>query len=79
LGLNLARGKTHPRSIEYFFWLGGFVSAAVVLVLLGRVALRLLKNAEQEAEHLNTIRSQERAVAEAVMPDKYRETKITVS
>lgn len=66
LGLNLARGKTHPRSIEYFFWIGGFASAAVVLVLLGRVALRLLQNAEHEAEHLNTMRSQERTVVEAV-------------
>jgi uncharacterized membrane protein YdjX (TVP38/TMEM64 family) len=66
LGLNLARGKTHPRSVEYFFWLGGFVSAAVVLILLGRIALRLLKNAEHEAEHLNTSRSQEISVVEAV-------------
>src|SRR6184192_4164637 len=36
LGLNLARGKSHPRAIEYWIWLGGFASAAVVLVLLGR-------------------------------------------
>ena len=49
LGLNLARGKTHPRGIEYLFWLGGFVSAAIVLVLLGRIALRLLQQAEEEA------------------------------
>jgi len=49
LGLNLARGKTHPRAIEYLIWLGGFASAAIVLVLLGRVALRLLKEAERDA------------------------------
>ena len=49
LGLNLARGKTHPRGIEYLIWLGGFASAAVVLVLLGRIALRLLQEAENAA------------------------------
>ncbi len=49
LGLNLARGKTHPRAIEYFVWLGGFASAALVLALLGRIALRLLQEAEQNA------------------------------
>jgi len=48
LGLNLARGKSHPRGIEYLLWLGGFASAAVVLVLLGRIALRLLQGTEQE-------------------------------
>jgi uncharacterized membrane protein YdjX (TVP38/TMEM64 family) len=49
LGLNLARGKTHPRAIEYLIWLGGFGTAAVVLILLGRIALRLIKQAERDA------------------------------
>ncbi|HWM24503.1 MAG TPA: TVP38/TMEM64 family protein [Chthoniobacterales bacterium] len=49
LGLNLARGKTHPRAIEYLVWLGGFASAAIILVLLGRIALRLLQDAERDA------------------------------
>jgi uncharacterized membrane protein YdjX (TVP38/TMEM64 family) len=49
LGLNLARGKSHPRAIEYWIWLGGFVSAAVVLILLGKIALRLLKTAQEES------------------------------
>jgi uncharacterized membrane protein YdjX (TVP38/TMEM64 family) len=49
LGLNLARGKTHPRTIEYWVWLGGFASAAVVLILLGRIALRLLQHVQSEA------------------------------
>ncbi len=51
LGLNLARGKSHPKAIEYWIWLGGFASAAVVMILLGRIALRLLKHA-QEADNL---------------------------
>jgi len=49
LGLNLARGKTHPRAIEYLVWLGGFGSAAIVLALLGKIALRLLQQAERDA------------------------------
>jgi len=49
LGLNLARGRTHPRLVEYFIWLGGFASAALVLALLGRIALRLLQQAERDA------------------------------
>jgi uncharacterized membrane protein YdjX (TVP38/TMEM64 family) len=48
LGLNLARGKSHPRVIEYWVWLGGFASAAIILVLLGRVALNLLQHVQDE-------------------------------
>src|SRR2546421_11419235 len=48
LGLNLARGKTHPRPIEYWIWLGGFAAAAIILIILGRIALRLLKRAQEE-------------------------------
>lgn len=47
LGLNLARGKSHPRPIEYWIWLGGFASAAVVIILLGNIALRLLRQAQE--------------------------------
>ena len=49
LGLNLARGKTHPRAIEYVIWLGGFGAAAIILIMLGRIALRLIQQAEQDA------------------------------
>jgi uncharacterized membrane protein YdjX (TVP38/TMEM64 family) len=49
LGLNLARGKTHPRVVEYWVWLGGFGAAAIILILLGKVALGLLKKAEEDA------------------------------
>jgi uncharacterized membrane protein YdjX (TVP38/TMEM64 family) len=54
LGLNLARGKSHPRAIEYWIWLGGFASAAIILILLGRIALRLLKQAESKASPLQS-------------------------
>jgi uncharacterized membrane protein YdjX (TVP38/TMEM64 family) len=49
LGLNLARGKTHPRGVEYLVWGFGLVTTAVVLVLLGRIALRLLQEVQDAA------------------------------
>jgi len=49
LGLNLVRGKNHPRLIEYWIWGGGFVLSVVVLILLGRISLRLLKEAQEKA------------------------------
>jgi len=66
LGLNLARGKTHPRAIEYLVWLGGFVTAALVLVLLGRIALRLLQDAERDAAAAQTATSVDPALASIV-------------
>jgi uncharacterized membrane protein YdjX (TVP38/TMEM64 family) len=59
LGLNLARGKSHPRAIEYWVWLGGFASAAVILILLGRIALRLLQRVQNKALRSNLDRSRE--------------------
>ena len=49
LGLNLMRGKSHPRLVEYFFWGGGLLFSIGILVLLGRISLRLLKEAEERA------------------------------
>lgn len=49
LGLNLVRGKSHPRLFEYWVWGGGLVLSAVILILLGRISLRLLKEAEETA------------------------------
>jgi uncharacterized membrane protein YdjX (TVP38/TMEM64 family) len=49
LGLNLARGRSHPRAVEYWIWLGGFVTAAIILIILGRIALKLIRRAQEEA------------------------------
>ncbi len=51
LGLNLFRGKTHPHPIEYVIWGFGFFSLIIVIVFLGRIALRLLERAEQHARN----------------------------
>lgn len=49
LSLNLIRGKSHPRVVEYWVWGGGLLFSAVVLIALGRISLRLLKEAEDAA------------------------------
>lgn len=49
LGLRLLRGKSHPRVIEYLIWGGGLLTSVIVLVVLGRIALRLLQEAENSA------------------------------
>jgi len=49
LGLNLARGKSHPKAIEYWIWIGGFVAAAIILIMLGRIALRIIKRVQEES------------------------------
>ncbi|CAN5444813.1 hypothetical protein BH20VER3_BH20VER3_13230 [soil metagenome] len=55
LGLNLMRGKSHPQPGEYWLWGGGLLISIAILVLLGRISLRLLKEAESEArEPTNT-------------------------
>jgi len=46
LGLNLFRGKSHPRAVEYVIWGGGLIALVVILSMLGRLALRLLRAAE---------------------------------
>jgi uncharacterized membrane protein YdjX (TVP38/TMEM64 family) len=66
LGLNLARGKSHPRVIEYWVWLGGFASAAIILILLGRVALKLLQHVQEE--HNKEIMSQAQLLDLATQP-----------
>ena len=48
LGLNLVRGTSHPRTAEYFLWGGGLVLSTVVLVRLGRIALRVMQRVEQQ-------------------------------
>lgn len=53
LGLNLLRGESHPRLIEYWIWGGGFLLSAVILILLGRISLRLLQETEERVKRDN--------------------------
>lgn len=54
LGLNLVRGVNHPRALEYWLWGGGLALSIVILALLGRIALRLLKEAEEATREERT-------------------------
>jgi uncharacterized membrane protein YdjX (TVP38/TMEM64 family) len=49
LGLRLWRGQTHPVAQEYVVWIGGLVLTIIITTALGRIALRLLNEAEQAA------------------------------
>ena len=49
LGLNLVRGKSHPRLVEYWVWGAGLLLSFVILALLGRISLRLLGETEERA------------------------------
>lgn len=42
-GLNIMRGKTHPRVVEYWTWGGAFVTTALLFFLLTRIALRAIQ------------------------------------
>lgn len=64
LGLNLLRGKTHPAAIEYWLWGGGFVTAAIVLILLARAAARVMATAST-AGAAPSLRKSERKVESA--------------
>jgi uncharacterized membrane protein YdjX (TVP38/TMEM64 family) len=57
LGLNLVRGKSNPRPVEYWLWGGGLVFSVVILMMLGRIALRLLREAEEAAREQGTVGS----------------------
>ncbi|MHA3773810.1 TVP38/TMEM64 family protein [Verrucomicrobiota bacterium sgz303538] len=48
LGLRLLRGQSHPLAHEYIIWIGGLVLTIIATTCLGRIALRLLAEAEAE-------------------------------
>ncbi len=43
LGLNLARGRTHPRIVEYWTWGGAFAVTMLLFIFLTRTALRVMR------------------------------------
>ena len=44
-GINLVRGKSHPRIVEYWTWGGAFVINAVLVALVSRIAWRAVQKA----------------------------------
>ena len=47
-GLKLLRGSTHPTLLQHVVWISGFALMLLVTVLLARMALRLLAEAERK-------------------------------
>jgi uncharacterized membrane protein YdjX (TVP38/TMEM64 family) len=46
-GLNLARGRSHPRLVEYWIWGGAFLATALLFILLTRIALRAMQGSQE--------------------------------
>jgi uncharacterized membrane protein YdjX (TVP38/TMEM64 family) len=42
-GLNMVRGRTHPRMVEYWTWGGAFVTTALLVIVLVRIASRAVQ------------------------------------
>jgi uncharacterized membrane protein YdjX (TVP38/TMEM64 family) len=50
LGLNLARGRSHPRIVEYWTWGGAFAITVLLFILLTRMALRALQEIRPDSD-----------------------------
>jgi uncharacterized membrane protein YdjX (TVP38/TMEM64 family) len=46
LSLNLARGKTHPRIVEYWTWGGAFLVTVLLFIVLTRMALSAVRESQ---------------------------------
>jgi uncharacterized membrane protein YdjX (TVP38/TMEM64 family) len=49
LGLKLMRGRSQPRVIEYWTWGGAFVTTALLMLILGRIAYRAIQTSHASA------------------------------
>ena len=47
LGLKVVRGRNHPRMIEYWTWGGAFVTSALLLIVLSRIASRAVETGQR--------------------------------
>lgn len=45
-GLNMARGKAHPRTVEYWTWGGAFLVTLLIFALLSRIAVQALRRSQ---------------------------------
>lgn len=53
-GINLVRGRSHPRIVEYWIWGGAFIITALLLLVLSRIALQAVQKAQaMSAESLD--------------------------
>ena len=47
--VRIMRGKSYPRTIEYWIWGGAFVTTALLLLVLGRIAHRAIQTSHNSA------------------------------
>ncbi len=47
--VRIMRGKSYPRMIEYWIWGGAFVTTALLLIVLGRMAYTAIQTSHNEA------------------------------
>ena len=50
LAVRIMRGRSYPRMIEYWVWGGAFVTTALLLVVLGRMAYRAIQVSQASAK-----------------------------
>jgi len=43
LAVRVMRGKSYPRTVEYWIWGGAFITTVLLLVILGRIARRAIQ------------------------------------
>src|SRR6266853_3515241 len=43
LAVRIMRGKSYPQTLEYWIWVGAFITTVLLLVVLGRVARRAIQ------------------------------------
>jgi hypothetical protein len=46
------RGESYPRMIDYWIWGGAFVTTALLLVVLGRVAYRAIQTSQTSTKFI---------------------------
>ena len=53
LAVRIMRGKSYPRTLEYWIWGGAFITTVLLLIVLGRVARRAIQRPlEQEGDKI---------------------------
>jgi uncharacterized membrane protein YdjX (TVP38/TMEM64 family) len=50
--VRIMRGESYPRMIDYWIWGGAFVTTALLLVVLGRVAYRAIQTSQTSTKFL---------------------------
>jgi uncharacterized membrane protein YdjX (TVP38/TMEM64 family) len=47
-GVNLARGRSHPRILEYWIWSGAFIATILLFLVLTRIALGAVQELQNQ-------------------------------